>query len=111
MGADSGESGPEPISGIRDDLEGGDMSEAERGGGRMRIRLSPERRVETLNSLQSFWREEFDEEMSEFRAERVLDFILRSVGPPLYNQAVADTRGFILRKLEDLDGELYEPQE
>jgi len=33
------------------------------------------------------------------------------VGPPLYNQAVADTRGFILRKLEDLDGELYEPQE
>jgi uncharacterized protein (DUF2164 family) len=77
----------------------------------MRIRLSDERREQTVAALGSFWRGEFDEELSTFRAERLLEFMLRALGPPLYNQAVADARDFMKRKLEDLDGELYEPEE
>jgi uncharacterized protein (DUF2164 family) len=37
----------------------------------------------------------------------VLDFFLETLGPPVYNQAVQDARGFVLRTLDDLDGEVY----
>ena len=77
----------------------------------MRIRLDDERRELVLARLAEFWRESFDEELSPYRAERLLDLFLRELGPPLYNQAIQDARGFMLEKLEDLDGELYEPEE
>ena len=54
--------------------------------------------------------EEFDEDLSAFRAEQVLDFFLDALGPHLYNQAVQDARGFMLRALDDIDGEVHEPE-
>jgi len=80
-------------------------------GGRMRIRLSDDRRAEIVESLRSFYLSELDEELSTFRGERILDFMVKALGPPLYNQAVADARAYMAGKLEDLDGELYEPEE
>ncbi len=77
----------------------------------MRIKLSDERRSVALESLRSFYRSEFDENLSSFRAERILEFVLNALGPPLYNQAVADARAYMLAKLEDIDGELYEPEQ
>jgi uncharacterized protein (DUF2164 family) len=76
----------------------------------MRIKLSDERRSVAVESLRSFYSGEFDEELSEFRAERILDFAMKHLGPPLYNQAVADARGYMASKLEDIDGELYEAE-
>ena len=82
------------------------------GPGRpMRIKLSEERRSQAVESLRSFYRGEFDENLSEFRAEHILDFVMKLLGPPLYNQAVADARAYMAAKLEDIDGELYEPEE
>jgi uncharacterized protein (DUF2164 family) len=40
----------------------------------------------------------------------VLDFFLERLGPQVYNQGVQDARGFVLRKLDDLDGEVYEQE-
>lgn len=77
----------------------------------MQIRLADDRRARTIEALRSFFREEFDEDLSSFRAERLLDFVMKSIGPPLYNQAVADARAYMLSKLDDIDGELYEPDE
>ena len=77
---------------------------------RMRIRLSKERTDEVIHALQGFYSQEFDEELSAYRAHTLLKFILEKVGPPLYNQAVADARSFMLGKLEDLEGEVYEPE-
>ena len=76
----------------------------------MHIRLSPERRRELVEVLLRFWREEFDEELSDFRAERVVELLAARLGPAVYNQAVQDTRGYVLEKLEDVAGELYEPE-
>ena len=76
----------------------------------MHIRLAPERRRELVEVLLRFWREEFDEELSDFRAERVVELLAARLGPAVYNQAVQDTRGYVLEKLEDVAGELYEPE-
>jgi uncharacterized protein (DUF2164 family) len=76
----------------------------------LRINLSDERKTAFLNLLTDFYAENFDEELSEFRAERLLNFFVKQLGPPIYNQAIADARAFMFEKLEDLDVEFYEPE-
>lgn len=77
----------------------------------MRIRLSEERKQTIVRSLVELFAEEFDEELSPFRAERLLEHLVKELGAPVYNQAIRDARGYLLEKLEDLDGEFYEPEE
>ena len=76
----------------------------------MRIRLSDDRRAALTRSLQQFFRDEFDEEISAFRAEELLDFFVEKLGPSVYNQGVRDAAGFIQERLTDLEGEVYEPE-
>ena len=76
----------------------------------MAIQLDDDRRARLTALLQGFFREELDEELSEFRAAQVLDFFLGALGPQVYNQAVQDARRFMAEKLDDLDGEVYEPE-
>ena len=58
-----------------------------------------------------FYSEELDEELSSYQAELMLEFFMKTLGPPVYNQAISDARAFMLGKLEDLDAEFYEPEE
>lgn len=76
----------------------------------MTIRIDEERRTALLLRIQGFFQEEFDEDLSEFRASTLLDFFAEALGPQIYNQAVQDARAFMLRRLEDLEGDVYEPE-
>ena len=58
----------------------------------MRIRLSAERRSALVGAIQRYFSEEFDETLSEFRAEGLLDFLIAELGPPIYNQGSAMPR-------------------
>jgi uncharacterized protein (DUF2164 family) len=80
----------------------------ERDHGPMRIRLARERRSILLEAIARFYREEFDETLSEFRAAVILDFFVRELGPPVYNQGVRDAAGYVQEKLVDIEGEVYE---
>jgi len=75
------------------------------------IGLSEERRQGLLRALHPFFRETFDEDLSDYQAERLLEFFLCSLGPAVYNQAVGDARKFLLEKLEDLDAEFVLPED
>jgi uncharacterized protein (DUF2164 family) len=77
----------------------------------MRICLSAERRAAILLLLKDFHSVEFDEELSPYRAERILDFFVKTLGPSVYNQAIQDARKFMLERLEDLDTELHEAED
>jgi uncharacterized protein (DUF2164 family) len=76
----------------------------------LRIKLSSDRRATLIKLLIEFCAEWFDAKLSEYQAERLLDFFIKQLGPPIYNQAIADARAFMLEKLEDLDVEFYEPE-
>lgn len=76
----------------------------------MRIVLSEERRQRLVESLQRFQADEFDQEISDFQAQRLLEFFVHHLGPHVYNQAIQDARGFLQDKLADLEGEFYEPE-
>ena len=76
----------------------------------MRIALSDERRSQLVSAVQRFLAAELDTEFSEFKARRLLDFFVRQLGAPVYNQAIQDARAFLHDKLSDLEGEFYEPE-
>jgi uncharacterized protein (DUF2164 family) len=76
----------------------------------MRIRLSPERRTALLRAIKQYFLDEFDDTLSDFRAEGLLDFFVRELGPPVYNQGVRDASSFMQSKLTDIEGEVYEAE-
>lgn len=73
----------------------------------MAIALSSERKREVVDHLRNLFERDFDEPLSDFRANAVLDLFMKTVGPAIYNQAVQDVRAHLQRKLDDLDGEIY----
>ena len=76
----------------------------------MPLALDPSRRERLVADLRGLFLDDFDEELSDFRADRIIEFFLAALGPQVYNQAVQDARGFMQGKLDDLDGEVYEPE-
>ena len=73
----------------------------------MDIKLDPARRQRATAQLQLLFSKEFDEKLSDFRAEKVVDLMLRTLGPAIYNQGVQDARTHLQSKLDDLEGEVY----
>jgi uncharacterized protein (DUF2164 family) len=73
-----------------------------------RIRLSAERRTALLETLKDDYATTFGDALSDFRAEGLLDFFVRELGPPIYNQGVRDAVAFVQSKLADIEGEIYE---
>ncbi len=73
-----------------------------------RIKLNDERQRVIVDSVIRFFNTEFDESLSEFRAKQLLDFMTVTLGRPIYNQAVQDSRAFLFEKLDDLDAVLHE---
>lgn len=74
------------------------------------LTLSDERRDALIDALQGYFRAEFDEELSAFRAEELLTFMLNQLGPTLYNQGLGDARAFLSEKLDDLDTDFPLPE-
>jgi uncharacterized protein (DUF2164 family) len=74
----------------------------------MRIRLSDDRRAALVRALKNHFDDEFDDPLSDFRAQGLIDFFVRELGPPVYNQGVRDACAAMQQKLGDLEGEVYE---
>ena len=55
-----------------------------------------------MKSIQAFFLEELDEEISDFKASRVLDFITKEAGICIYNQALSDAHQLMTQKTEEL---------
>lgn len=73
----------------------------------MPLTLDPARRLRASARLQALFSSAFDESLSDFRAQAVIDLMLATLGPAIYNQAVADVRAHLQGKLDDLDGEVF----
>lgn len=74
----------------------------------MAIELSKEQAAQAIPSLQRYFREELDQELSEMRARFLLDFIMKEIGPIAYNKGVADAEAYLRARLEDLPAVCFE---
>lgn len=72
----------------------------------MPLEIDPQRRTDLVEDLQALFRDDFDIELSDFRAEQVVELTIKLVGPSIYNQAVQDTRKHLQKKLDDLEAEV-----
>ena len=77
----------------------------------MRIKLSADRRAALLLAIKEYVAEEFDEPLSDFRANGLLDFFVRELGPAVYNQGVRDAASYVQQKLSDIEGEVTEVED
>ena len=76
----------------------------------MRIQLSDDRKQQLVTAIQRYFRDNRDQELGELGAGLLLEFFVRELGAPVYNQAIRDAHDFIEEKLVDLAGEFYEPE-
>lgn len=75
----------------------------------MAIELTQQERDEATHSLKRYFAEEMDEELSELRAQLLLDYILKELGPLGYARGVRDAEAFFRKHLEDLPATCFEP--
>ena len=61
----------------------------------MRVDLPADRRARLIAHLQHLFAREFGEELDDFKAEAIVDLMLRTLGPAVYNQAILDERGHV----------------
>lgn len=74
----------------------------------MPIELSKPETKEAVASLQHYFREELDQDLSEMRAKFLLEYFLKEIAPLAYNQGVKDAEQFFRAKIEDLSGACFE---
>lgn len=68
------------------------------------IALSREAKQELIEQIKNYFLTERDESISDFHAENVLRFILDTIGPAIYNQAIEDAYTLMNEKTEELFG-------
>jgi len=74
----------------------------------MAIELTPPEFEQGIPSIQKFFREEFEQELSELRARFLLEYFLKEIGPFAYNKGVKDAEQYFRTKTEDLTAICYE---
>ncbi|WP_065409313.1 DUF2164 domain-containing protein [Pseudobacillus wudalianchiensis] len=72
----------------------------------MFMKLTTEQKQLMIAEIQYFFSEERDEELSEFAAERVLDFVKESLAPHFYNAAVSDVKTVVEQQFSSLEDEI-----
>ena len=76
----------------------------------MAVTLSKDAKAKLLPSLQRFFEDELDVELGEMKVHLVLDYLLKEVGPLVYNQAIKDAETFVSGRLSDLEATCYEKE-
>lgn len=66
------------------------------------IILSKEEKQAVIENIKSYYLTEKDEEITDLSATLLLDFILRDIGPLIYNHAIKDAHHFMNEKLDDI---------
>jgi uncharacterized protein (DUF2164 family) len=75
--------------------------------GKPDIRLTDEAKKQAIASIRRYFQEEWEQDIGDLKAGLVLDYVLRELGPTVYNRAIADARAFFDERAADLDGVCY----
>jgi uncharacterized protein (DUF2164 family) len=76
----------------------------------MPITLPKDTEAFLLGSLKRYAREALDLELGDLAAKLLLEFVLKEVGPSVYNQAIADAQATLQETVNDLALDCYEAE-
>jgi len=71
------------------------------------IKLPKEDKEKLIDQVQAFFEEERSETIGNLGAEQYIDFMMKLLGPYIYNKAIADARHLVLEKMNQIEDELY----
>jgi len=74
----------------------------------MAIKIKNDVEKALIDSIKRYFEENLDTEIGDLKAKLLLDYVLREIGPTIYNQAVADAQAHLSERVADLEGSLYE---
>ena len=74
----------------------------------MAIKLKPETQARFIASIKRYFAENLDDDIGELKASLLLEFVLKEIGPSIYNRAVADAQARIQDAALELDSVCYE---
>jgi len=74
----------------------------------MTIEISPDATNTAIASIQRYFSENMDEPIGTLEAGSLLSFMLKEIGPVVYNKAVADAQARLQERVAELDVEVYE---
>lgn len=69
----------------------------------MKIKLTPQQKILLRQKTIAMYREDFDEDISDFKADQILDAFIEKLGPGIYNAAIEDMKVFMMNQIEDID--------
>ncbi|MBU8880164.1 DUF2164 domain-containing protein [Bacillus sp. FJAT-29790] len=72
----------------------------------MFLKLTKEQQQLMIADIQYFFSQERDEEITEFAAERVLEFVKKSLAPHFYNAAILDAKHVVEQQFSSLEDEI-----
>ncbi len=77
----------------------------------MSIELKKEVKNRLLGSIQKYFQENMDEEIGDLKSILLFEFIVKEIGPVIYNQAISDAQSVLQNNINELDSVCYEPEE
>ncbi|WP_394495927.1 DUF2164 domain-containing protein [Shewanella sp. ENK2] len=72
-----------------------------------KIELTAEQREVMVNKLQRYFEDELDQDLGQFEAEFLLDFLGKNIGAYFYNQGLHDARTIFEARIETIDEDIY----
>ena len=73
------------------------------------IKFSQEERDRLTRKIQQYFNDELDQEIGQFPAQFLLDFISEEIGPYYYNRGLMDAQEVVESRLSDAVYELEQP--
>jgi len=72
------------------------------------INISQDNQKQLIASIKRYFEEYMEDEIGDLKADLLLDYFLKEIGPMVYNQAIADAAAFFRERAADLDASCYE---
>jgi len=76
----------------------------------MNISLSDDVTKQSIASIQRYFAEELDQDVGDLKARLVLEFILKEIGPSVYNSAISDAQTFLRDRVADIESVCAVPE-
>lgn len=72
------------------------------------IEFSKEEKALLVNKLKQYFSDELDQDIAQFNAEFLLDFVTDKIGPYFYNRGLYDAQALVESKIETITEGFYE---
>ncbi len=71
------------------------------------LKIPQEYKKSLVSQIQLYFETERSEPIGELASENFLDFMIKLLGPTIYNQAIKDCQAVVVQQMERIEDEIY----